>query len=292
MKKIVLLVSLLLSNFLISCSEKTELELLVKENGKDSAEVYNKLMGFKNKWTVVDYGSPKSNLNDVFNYKQIAFIDKQVAAIEFETEDQAVFAMNKLRKLGAVVGYFQKGKFLFASWTGGYVLAYGLESIVGDGITSDAYIYDSEKQEKILLVLSRDTKIVDDTIRIEGYDTIASNALYFYSGKVGKLVIGEQTKKLSCASLLSFECEVVEFEGNIKEIGMSNIEQNNYFIYTVIPDSCEYISSYAFDRGNIYCEAKERPNGWNKDFAYKEANVYWVDEWEYDENGVPKPIES
>ena len=72
-------------------------------------------MGFKNKWTVVDYGSPKSNLNDVFNYKQIAFIDKQVAAIEFETEDQAAFAMNKLRKLGAVVGYFQKGKFLFAS---------------------------------------------------------------------------------------------------------------------------------------------------------------------------------
>ena len=100
MKKIVLLVSLLLSNFIISCSEKTELELLVKENGKDSAEVYNKLMGFKNKWTVVDYGSPKSNLNDVFNYKQIAFIDKQDAAIEFETEDQAVFAMNKLRKLG------------------------------------------------------------------------------------------------------------------------------------------------------------------------------------------------
>lgn len=291
MKKIVLLVSLLLSNFLISCSEKTELELLVKENGKDSAEVYNKIMGFKKKWLVVDYGSPRSNLNDKFMYKQAAYIDKQLAAIEFETENQAEFALNKLKKM-VLFSFFQKGKFLFASWTGGYVLAYGLESIVGDGITSDAYIYDSEKQEKTLLVLSCDTKIVDDTIRIEGYDTIASNALYFYSGKVGKLVIGEQTKKLSCASLHSFECEVVEFEGNIKEIGMSNIERINSFLYTVIPASCEYIACYAFNKGNIYCEAKERPNGWNKDFAYKEANVYWADEWEYDENGVPKPIES
>ena len=56
----------------------------------------------------------------------------------------------------------------------------------------------------------------------------------------------------------------------------------------MIPESVEYIGYHAFTSGKLYCEAKTKPAGWNKYFVGKEVNVYYADQWEYDENGKPK----
>lgn len=47
------------------------------------------------------------------------------------------------------------------------------------------------------------------------------------------------------------------------------------------------IDAHAFSQGTIYCETLEKPKGWDKDFAFLQAKVYWGDEWEYNEEGIP-----
>ena len=49
MKRNLILVTSMLIGFLTSCTQKTELESLVELNGADSAEVFNKLMGYEEK---------------------------------------------------------------------------------------------------------------------------------------------------------------------------------------------------------------------------------------------------
>lgn len=288
MKRNLILVTSMLIGFLTSCTQKTELESLVELNGADSAEVFNKLMGYEEKWMFVGYGDPKSNLNDIITYKQALYIDGELAAIEFESELQAVEANKILYSNNNTVGLFQKGRCLFIPWTGGYVLAYGLDSIKGDGISTNAYIYDEELQKNILLVHAKNKKPINDTYIIDGYDVIAGNAMYFcQKRKLQKLIIGSQVKEIMLGALLELDFEVLEFQGDVELIGACNIEKNDLFSYTIIPNSCEMIDMYAFDRGNIYCEAKSKPDGWHTNFAYKNAKVYWADEWEYDENNNP-----
>ena len=57
--------------------------------------------------------------------------------------------------------------------------------------------------------------------------------------------------------------------------------------YIVLPESVEKIGNYAFSHGIIYCEAFEKPEGWEENFAYRQAKVYWGNEWEYNEEGIP-----
>ncbi len=57
----------------------------------------------------------------------------------------------------------------------------------------------------------------------------------------------------------------------------------------VIPENVTSIGYDAFYKcGNLmyYCEATEKPDGWDDDWNYSDCQVYWGDEWEY-KNGVP-----
>ena len=47
---------------------------------------------------------------------------------------------------------------------------------------------------------------------------------------------------------------------------------------------------HAFSHTIVYCEASEKPNGWENYFYTKNARVYYAGEWEYDELGIPKVI--
>ena len=33
-----------------------------------------------------------------------------------------------------------------------------------------------------------------------------------------------------------------------------------------------------------------RPDGWRYDFAVEDATVYYAGQWEYNEEGIPKPL--
>ena len=58
----------------------------------------------------------------------------------------------------------------------------------------------------------------------------------------------------------------------------------------VIPNGVKKIQNEVFNYGNVFCEAKEKPSTWKKNFATGSATVYWGDEWEYDERNIPVPL--
>lgn len=61
--------------------------------------------------------------------------------------------------------------------------------------------------------------------------------------------------------------------------------------YVVIPESVKDIGYEAFTSGILYIEEKFKPVEWDVNFAGKDVIVYWSNEWEYNEEGIPVPIE-
>ena len=60
----------------------------------------------------------------------------------------------------------------------------------------------------------------------------------------------------------------------------------------VIPDSVRYIMSWAFDYCNnltIYCNAPEKPAGWDSYWNSSNRPVYWAGQWHYDAEDNPTP---
>lgn len=62
----------------------------------------------------------------------------------------------------------------------------------------------------------------------------------------------------------------------------------------VIPDSVYYVGQLAFsgnrsgmDRREIFCEASKKPGRWHRDWTDEDSDIYWRDEWYYDEDGMP-----
>lgn len=60
----------------------------------------------------------------------------------------------------------------------------------------------------------------------------------------------------------------------------------------VIPNSVSCIGFCAFsgkvqgtNRRKIFCEARKKPGRWH--WEWTDYDVYWKDEWYYDENGEP-----
>ena len=79
--------------------------------------------------------------------------------------------------------------------------------------------------------------------------------------------------------VLDFQSE--DLIGLLSELLLERIK------YVVIPESVEKIDAHALSQGTIYCKTLEKPKGWDKDFAFLQAKVYWGDEWEYNEEGIP-----
>ena len=40
----------------------------------------------------------------------------------------------------------------------------------------------------------------------------------------------------------------------------------------------------------IYCEATGAQSAWDAEWNPQDCTVYYKNSWEYDENGIPKPI--
>lgn len=87
-----------------------------------------------------------------------------------------------------------------------------------------------------------------------------------------------------------FSLSKVELNDKLTYIGSCAFCYDENLSYIVIPKSVEYIGYNAFSHTIVYCEAESKPEGWDDEFYTLNAKVYYAGEWEYDYDGVPKPI--
>lgn len=82
----------------------------------------------------------------------------------------------------------------------------------------------------------------------------------------------------------------VKLPSTLKSIGWYAFSNCMNIKYIVIPKSCENIKMYAFENTSkdliIFCEHEEKPSNWLQDFN-SGRKVYYMNEWEYDENQNP-----
>lgn len=92
------------------------------------------------------------------------------------------------------------------------------------------------------------------------------------------------------------ECSLtyITIPKNVKYIGEGAFWWCNDLLEISIPNSVKYIGELAFagfddssEKRTIFCEASKKPARWHKDWTDEDSDVYWRDEWSYDEEGNP-----
>lgn len=94
---------------------------------------------------------------------------------------------------------------------------------------------------------------------------------------------------ISCSAL-----RYIHIPQSVKSIGGFSFYNCCKLTNIVLPDSVSHIGRFAFaeqiksrHRRKIFCEFNQKPDGWDKNWTDKYSDVYWKDEWYYDENGNP-----
>lgn len=126
------------------------------------------------------------------------------------------------------------------------------------------------------------------------YDKINKTLLFFPKAKTGNYLILEGTLKIMNYAFNG--CSVItniKIPNSVTEIGDSVFDNCNMLRYIIIPSSVEIIANvmlhssyYSSNKTIVYLEHKEKPSGFNNHFA-PQGQVFWKDEWHYDENGEP-----
>lgn len=128
--------------------------------------------------------------------------------------------------------------------------------------------------------------------------TIGAKA--FTGAKIVKIVIPKEVETIEERAFTNSSIKTVMFENDskLKEICKCAF-QDTLLERIVIPDSVVKISDNAFNKCDIfvYVSKDKKPSGWEPNWnAYmcendtcEYSNVYWLGEWDYDINQIPKP---
>lgn len=81
---------------------------------------------------------------------------------------------------------------------------------------------------------------------------------------------------------------------HVESIDSCAFDNCDALTYIIIPNSVKYVgdraftgSDYTFEERYICCEAGQKPERWHREWTDDDSNVYWKDEWNYDESGNP-----
>lgn len=204
---------------------------------------------------------------------ELSMISPYVVAIQYKSVEKA----NESWLLDHS-SYMQYENIVAPRKSGSYLLLYGdYKEIDGYWLSLDgeALLFDNQLTERIDIVIPQGVKYVTSFgLASDIIKTIKCNS--------------ELEVLLSGAFAAVLSLEKIEFNDGLKEIGTLCFDVHN-LEYVVIPKSVEIIGYKAFNNVTIYCEAEEKPVGWDKDFALNNCEVYWKGTWEY-VDGVPQPI--
>lgn len=130
-------------------------------------------------------------------------------------------------------------------------------------------------------VVNNNLSIPNDITKVANFACRGTN--------ITSIICGESLEVIGYGAFgLCDNLEKVIFNKNVKKILTCAFASSNNLGSIIIPSSVEYIGEYAFTSGTLYCEASEKPDGWDDEFAASNVKVYWKDEWYYDDNNIPR----
>lgn len=325
MKKIlIVIVVIFLGISLTNCKEKPYLDKLVDQNGEyaltqakmslayESYKIETTwTLGFWKKYFVnYDYLYDEEKLSDLF----IEYVDrvvvtsfegdmKMVEVIECNSEEDAIIFFEKI---GSAQLYRNKN-LIFTNTPFAWLLLYGNKT------KDDLYEYPVVKTTIVSVKENIRTKKVGELIIPEEVKSISAGALHTLK-YITKVVCGKSLKVIGNNAFTKSNMleEVIFNEGleyinfgafmNVPKLKYIKLPTTNKYIgmyafwgcnkleYVIIPDAVEYVGNECFSSGVIYCEASSKPEKWDENFVCDNVEVYWGNEWEYNEDGIPEPI--
>ncbi len=176
--------------------------------------------------------------------------------------------------------------------------------------------YCTDKDSEILFFPETEILALEELKIPDSFKYILPNAFNLTDPiKISKIICGEHMRRICDYALVGFE-ELKYFESNknlisigrgafynnpklktvILNDGLEYIDNKAFeecpsLEYVVIPASVKDIGYEAFTSGILYIEAEQKPEKWDQSFYGGTAKVYWGNEWEYNEEGIPVVIE-
>lgn len=127
----------------------------------------------------------------------------------------------------------------------------------------------------------------NEIIYIPNVEEITEESCTFHTN-IKKIYMNTNLEKINYGAFYGcYNLENVYLNDGLKQIDMFAFYRCYSLKYVVIPKSVEIIEKHTFSHGTIYCEALEKPEGWDENFAHYQAKIYWGNEWEYNEEGIP-----
>ncbi|MBQ9107373.1 MAG: leucine-rich repeat domain-containing protein [Clostridia bacterium] len=134
------------------------------------------------------------------------------------------------------------------------------------------------------------------TVVIPSSVTIIDNSAFSGCTGLKSVVFGENSKLEFIGGYVFYCCSSLEsivIPDGVTTIGAKAFYMCESLVSAVIPDTVENIYEYAFggcNNATIYCHHEELPSGWDGTWNSSGRPVCWAGEWEYDEDGNPKPL--
>jgi hypothetical protein len=221
-----------------------------------------------------EYDGVKINFEKVMYYESRHFV---LLMCEMKNEKSAQEVYEKYKSINPEIEVFYEKNVVYFDETIFNLVRNNYFVEDGNYITSD---------RKTFLTNLSD----DEILHIPNVVEIAKESCSFYT-KIKTLYMNESLEKIKYGAFYGcFNLQNVYLNKGLKEIADFSFYACESLKYIVIPESVEKIGKSAFSHGFIYCEAKSKPAKWNSSFYGGAAKVFWGDEWEYNEDGIPMVI--
>ena len=133
-------------------------------------------------------------------------------------------------------------------------------------------------------------KNITKVIFNENIKVIGNNA-FGRCVSIEEVVLNEGLKYINFAAFINCsKIKNIKIPSSVEYIGMNAFYGCSNLEYIVIPNNVKFIGKDCFSNGNIFCLIESKPEKWDREFYGGTAKVYWAGEWEYNEQGIPVPI--
>lgn len=214
--------------------------------------------------------------------------DKQIVMVEFKTNEDALYSKFYLEKYRYVYGYQVYKNILFLNIYPNYLILNNYQIIDNVWFSSNFETLINFPKDIEYYEIPKDVK------------NIAVGA--FANTDIKEIVFNSELKQIDDQAFKKcIKLEHVKFNHGLEYIGTLIFDGCLILKTIYVPANVKYIDGNAFNYGNVFTDEVQMPDTWNTYFCSSEnvcgvskykffSRIYWKDEWEFDENNIPRII--